>query len=377
MVNHLGGGNAGTVVLHSEEEAFFPSLDQLKLLASCYSFDDEGERIFQEIVQALETDNKIPFDWSLQEAHHLENNPKETWLDYIIYRFKFSEFPKRLIESNFPVYLKVEPVSTCNLRCVMCFQIDKSFTRKPFMGTMDLDLFKRVIDEAEKEGTKAITLGSRGEPTLHPKLPDMLDYMSKKFIEIKLITNATKLTEDLCHHILKSEVDILNYSVDADEKELYERIRVKGKFEQVYDNILRFNEIRKKHYPKSKIVTRVSGVKFDSEQNIDRFIKFWSPHIDEVGMKEAAMRWNTYENELNNGKASPCFDLWQTMYVWFDGKTNPCDSDYKSMLSPGSIMNSSIKEIWCGEKMKKLRREHASDKRNAITPCDRCGVHVN
>ena len=51
--------------------------------------------------------------------------------------------------------------------------------------------------------------------------------MSKKFIEVKLITNATRLTEDLCHHMLKSEVDILNYSVDADEKELYERIRLK------------------------------------------------------------------------------------------------------------------------------------------------------
>ena len=146
MVNHLGGGNAGTVVLHSEVKAFFPSIDQLKSLATYYSFDNEGESIFQEIVQALETDNKIPFDWSLQEAHHLENNPQETWLDYIIYRFKFSEFPKRLIETNFPVYLKVEPVSTCNLRCVMCFQIDKSFTKKPFMGQMDLDLFKLVID---------------------------------------------------------------------------------------------------------------------------------------------------------------------------------------------------------------------------------------
>ena len=69
MVNHLGGGNAGTVILHSEEKAFFPSIDQLKLLASRYSFDDEGESIFQEIVQELEADNEIREKvYLLQEA---------------------------------------------------------------------------------------------------------------------------------------------------------------------------------------------------------------------------------------------------------------------------------------------------------------------
>ena len=227
------------------------------------------------------------------------------------------------------------------------------------------------------KSTKAITLGSRGEPTLHPMLPEMLDYMSKKFIETKLITNATRLTEELSHKILQSDIDMLVYSVDADEKELYERIRVNGKFEQVFENISRFNEIRKQNYPKSKIRTRVSGVKFDSEQNIDRFIKFWSPYIDEVGMKKAANRWNTYENDLNNGIVSPCFDLWQNIYIWFDGSTNPCDSDYKSMLSPGSLDTSSIKEIWSGENMKNLRKQHKLDKRNEIIPCDRCGVCVN
>ena len=84
----------------------------------------------------------------------------------------------------------------------MCFQIDKSFTKKPFMGVMDLNFFKKIIDDCHNNGTKAITLASRGEPTLHPKLPEMLDYVSKKFLEIKLNTNATKLSEKLIRKIL-------------------------------------------------------------------------------------------------------------------------------------------------------------------------------
>ena len=34
------------------------------------------------------------------------------------------------------------------------------------------------------------------------------------------------------------------------------------------------------------------------------------------------------------------------MYVWFDGKCNPCDADYKSYLSYGDVSKNSIKEVF-------------------------------
>ena len=127
MTETLGGGNAGTVELYSNEKVFFPSIDVLKSITSGRKLDEEDDSIFKEILDSLDKSKKLPFDWSVQEANYLINNPKNKWLDYIFYRFKFSEYPKRLIESKFPIYLKIEPVSSCNLRCVMCFQIDKKF----------------------------------------------------------------------------------------------------------------------------------------------------------------------------------------------------------------------------------------------------------
>ena len=67
----------------------------------------------------------------------------------------------------------------------MCFQIDRSFTKKPFMGVMDWNLFEKIVDEANEIGTGAITLASRGEPTMHPKLGEMLKYISTKKIYSK------------------------------------------------------------------------------------------------------------------------------------------------------------------------------------------------
>ena len=62
------------------------------------------------------------------------------------------------------------------------------------------------------------------------------------------------------------------------------------------------------------------------------------------------------------------------MYVWFDGKCNPCDADYKSYLSYGNINENSIKKIWNSKKIKSLRLKHLNNQRKNIVPCDRCGI---
>ena len=150
-----------------------------------------------------------------------------------MFRYQFRKFPQEKIVSDFPIYVLIEPVSTCNIRCTMCFQIDKTFTKKPFMGTMDLNFFKKVIDDCYTNGTRAITLASRGEPTLHPKLSEMLEYVSGKFLVVKLNTNATRLSEKLIRKILETGVNEVVYSVDESEEQKYEKIRVGGKFKEV------------------------------------------------------------------------------------------------------------------------------------------------
>ena len=135
----------------------------------------DDKKILQRILTDFEKNDFTLL--SPQEIHFLNVNSAEKWGEYLIFRFKMLNFPKEKKIHDFPIYLLIEPVSACNLRCVMCFQIDKSFTSdSDFMGNMDLDLFKKTIDEAVKGGTKAVTLASRGEPTIHPHLGEMLEY---------------------------------------------------------------------------------------------------------------------------------------------------------------------------------------------------------
>ena len=41
-----------------------------------------------------------------------------------------------------------------------------------------------------------------------------------------------------------------------------------------------------------------------------------------------------------------CSDLWRRMFIWFDGKINPCDTDYKSVLEIANISQNKISEAW-------------------------------
>ncbi len=305
----------------------------------------------------------------------MTRNSQENWAKYLVHRHKFNFYEDSHLLPDFPIYLILEPVSACNLRCPFCHQIDEKFTsNKQMMGMMKLELFKKIIDEAVNSGTEAITLTCRGEPTLHPQLGEMLEYCSGKFIEFKMNTNATKLDEKLIHQILKSGMTDLVFSVDSYYKEEFESLRVKAVFEEVVENIKRFKEIRDKDYPNSSCVTRASGVQVSEKQDPQKFEKFWKQYVDFVVMVRMLNRWDIYNNSTDIAGTSPCHYLGRSLSIYFDGSVIPCDLDYEAKLSLGTINNSSIKEVWRSEKYKKMFDAHQNGKRNNYFPCDRCPV---
>jgi radical SAM protein with 4Fe4S-binding SPASM domain len=163
------------------------------------------------------------------------------------------------------------------------------------------------------------------------------------------------------------------FSADAAEEPLYSRLRVGGKLEKVLANIERFQKIRATEYPGSGFITRVSGVKMSAAQNLDSMQRLWGGLVDQVAFVEYNPWENTYEQPIND-IAMPCSDLWRRMFVWWDGKVNPCDTDYKSTLSVGNITERGLGELWTGEAYDRLRRNHLERRRHEQSPCNRCTV---
>jgi radical SAM protein with 4Fe4S-binding SPASM domain len=331
----------------------------------------EGRR--SNVIISEDPSDEVLFKFSDQELDWLFRHSEDLWVKYIVYRYKFKIYPVQRKVTDFPLYLLIEPTSICNLRCVMCFQVDRSFRTKEYMGMMPWDLFTSIIDEASKNDCPAICFASRGEPTLHKRFGDMLKYTADAgILDVKINTHAGRLNDELSRDILSSGVSEVVFSVDAATKKTYEEIRVRGHFDKVVENVKRFQEIRKSEYPGSPTITRISGMKVRDDQDAEQMTSFWSQYVDQVVIRGAEPRWDTYNNPKMNEERA-CRRYWKQVYVWWDGGVNPCDFDYKSKLQLGDINSkTTIKDIWHSEAITKLRQDHLNGKRGDHVPCDRC-----
>ena len=308
-------------------------------------------------------------------CEELRRLPDHLWPRYLIYRYRYEVHPAIPYLDRFPPCLQIEPTSVCNYRCTFCYQTDDAFTKKSngHMGFMTLERFQAAVDEAQREHCEAVTLASRGEPLLHPDIVEMLFYLRGRFVASKLNTNAWFLDEVKSHALLQADLNTLVLSVEAVSEPTYSQFRVGGKLEKVVENIKRFAAIKRQHYPDSRTIVRVSGVKVPGTPSIEDMEAFWGQYADQVAFVTYNPWENTYEQPKNDLTAH-CSDLWRRMFVWWDGTVNPCDVDYKSTLAVGQFPEQSLSDLWMSEPYMRLRGKHLASDRKACSPCQLCTV---
>lgn len=302
-----------------------------------------------------------------QEYSWLSIHSVEEWDGYLKFRQSFRNDANEEKETNFPIYMVIEPSSFCNLRFIMCFQNDDNLRKQG--GSMDVDLWKKVIDEASRNGCGALTIAGRGEPLIHKDIIEMLDYLKDNFFEVKLNTNGLLMNDDIIRSILRNNICVV-FSAEGSNETEYSSIRKGGDFNILVANIKRFHQLREIEFPNSTSRTRICGVAFDSIDS-SKYYEFWKELVDEVAITQYEERKDTYNNQRTE-QGSRCARLWQRVYIWWDGAVSPCDVDYLKKLTMGNAKDDSIKNIWCGESFMKIRELHRCGERGKISPCNRC-----
>ena len=233
----------------------------------------------------------------LRTAHRHGRQDPLQMVRYLKYRYEFAVYPKRRILKSFPIILVVEPTSVCNLRCPMCFIVDPRLSRnRELNGMMQMPAFRGLIDEGVHHGLNSLVMASRGEPTLNPAFPDMLAYARRQgVLDIKINTNATRLTPELSRNILAADPDLVVFSVDTANREVYGQIRVGADFDQVLANIRSFVEIRDREFPGNRTITRAAMVTTRPDQQVEDSREFWLTIVDEVGVSQVFDRLHIYE----------------------------------------------------------------------------------
>lgn len=287
--------------------------------------------------------------------------------EYKEYRRCWDENPKHFILRDMPLHLDIEATSYCNLKCTFCDR--QILVDKGMLGSMDMNLFRHILDQfGEENKLWGVKFSYRGEPLLNQNIPEMIRYAKQRgVLDIYFNTNAMLLTEDKCKAIIEAGLDRISISMDGIEKKAYEAVRVGANFDTVVKNIetlLRVRDEMHSSIPKIRIQTvKLPGI------DADAYMNRWKPYADEVAMLEY-----TDETKRENGikEKWACPQIWQRLTIEWDGSVFACNNDSLRGLYLGNAKERRIYDCWHDERLTEVRELHKKGLSHEVDACDGC-----
>ena len=295
-----------------------------------------------------------------------------------------------------PYILIIDATSVCNLRCALCPTGQGQVKRSP--SRMDFDDFRRVTD-CLADYLYEVSLHNWGEPFLHPKLFDMVEYASSRNIGTSISSNLNVLADEQLERIFSSGLEYLVVSLDGTTQESYGKYRVKGNLKLVKEHLSAI--VARKKQLKSClpviewqfIVMRhnvyeaeaASEMAEDIGVDLLRFVPVGLPFGANDRHSLADEWFPEYRREQGNGSSSsflgrrgrlPCFYLYRSTTVNSDGHVAPCCVVYDPAHDFTCFCDDDFESIWNGAKYQAARSLFGSkpDRNQKNIACRQCNL---
>lgn len=317
-----------------------------------------------------------------------------------------------------PWTVQIDLNNSCNNNCVGCW------CHSPLLGELAMDSEtkkKRIsyetaiklIDDLDDMGVRDIYFTGGGEPFMHPRAIEIIEYVKKKGIRCDMSNNFTLVTKDIAERLVRCGMDNINCSIWAGSPEAYVKThpnKTKETFHRV-EKMFKYLYYLKKKYKTNKptvhiynvissynytdfenmvefaFKTKVNGIDFtptdivpgktdklmlskkQSKELSEKIINIW-PKIREWEKKynhriefknyhQFLRRTNSEEIEKGQYDQSiigtiPCYAGWTFLRILADGTVVPC---LKAIRIPiGNINEQSIKKIWFSKDLVEFRK---------------------
>ncbi len=286
-----------------------------------------------------------------------------------------NKIKKRMRELEFrgPKEVDIGVTNLCNANCIMC-----PHNKLKKMGTMKMNLFKKIIDDCVECNVKSVCLSFFGEPLIDKELISKVKYAKNKGLKVSFYSNASLLTKEKASSLIKAGLDRIVISCDGFYKETYEKIRRNLKFDVVKKNIENLIKLKKEINSKTPKITLVFVELTQGEKEIKDYYNYWKEKVNEIqrinmrnwagqikGESEKSLHFKS-KNRL------PCANLWEKLTIDWDGDAVLCCDDWSHSVILGNLKKDSIKDIWNGEKLREIREFHKKREFYKIPLCKNC-----
>jgi len=285
---------------------------------------------------------------------------------------------------RFPKYVQIETSALCNGRCRMC--PTRELERMKGQAIMTDQVFTRIVRDLRPfaKWIERLTIHGEGEPLCDLKLEQRIRRL--KSIGIKFVafsSNGSLFTPKRSARILACGVDEVTFSIDGATAKTFELIRRPLNFAACIANIERFIALRNAKRSGTAIRIRMTLQERNRHEFKD-FLSFWR---ERLGPKDSAYGkiWHSWANWLKDwrspeqeGRAtlntSPCISPFGTMFILSDGRVSLCCQDFNAKILLGDLREATFKEIWQGEVISGVRRQHLEQGRGVVSLCRDCNL---
>lgn len=297
-------------------------------------------------------------------------------------------FKIKLFFWGYPFCVSIEPTNICNYKCPECLTGNDKLSRKK--GMLNLENFEKILT-AIKDKFFYLQLYFQGEPFSNPDILEMIKKAKKNKFYVSISTNGSLLQKFGFDEIILSGIDEIIFSLDSLNEEDYLTYRRGGNFEIVKKNLLELINAKKKLKSKLPIIKVQFLIMRHNETKLEEYKNF----VKKIGADKCEFKSIQIYNrdnfqkllpvskkysryELQNGQYIikkknyfPCFLLWKSAVIAWNGEVFPCCFDKNGDYSFGNIFENDYRKIFNSKRAKDFRVIVFSDQKR-IDICKTC-----
>ncbi len=284
-----------------------------------------------------------------------------------------------------PFSLYLEPTSLCNMRCEFCPTGDANLRKQRPNGMMDLALVEKLVADIKDWGIqlRRINLYKDGEPTLHKQFVEIVETLKRGAVarELWTKTNGLLLNPDLNQRLIGSGLDMIGVSINAVSGDGYMRVtRTKLDYDRLVAGVTDLCERAKSANVRVLVKIADSGFtpeeiqKFHSDFAAAQYLSVEQLHGWAASdAKDWTLGTNptTFEGAALTDKIACPLPFFMLAVNW-NGTVGLCNDDWLHATLCGDLRKQSLKDIWHGEELRKLRLMHLEDRRRENRACGNC-----
>jgi radical SAM protein with 4Fe4S-binding SPASM domain len=302
--------------------------------------------------------------------------------------------PERDMERwPFPRSIQLQTINACQAACTMCpYPLVKDrFPR----GRMDDALFDKIVAEVaeHREHLQIFAPLLQNEPFLDKHLFSRLRRFKQATggqIETELVTNGAFLDDENIALLREAELDVLDISLDAVSREVYQKVRVGLDFDSVMSGVER---VLRADLPHTTVFVRLVRLK-ENQHEVEEFARSWRKRGVPVfvytanNRNGAVERWQEdlalpeesvglayrVKRRLARMFLGHCPIPFSTANILHDGQMLMCVHDWGRKEILGNVRDQTIAEIWNGPRMREIRRLVSARRYEEVGSCQDCSL---